>query len=118
MKRSLTKLPYLKLVATIAESEVPLSSHQIVEKMIKKRWLEPPSKKDVFRRLKKLVPRNYVFDKSTFLFNWDDLSSDDEKRAFLRKMNNLFELDWVIDFTDHTITFTKLERNGVSRCRI
>jgi hypothetical protein len=114
MKRSLTKLPYLKLVATIAESEVPLSSHQIVEKMIKKRWLEPPSKKDVFRRLKKLVPRNYVFDKSTFLFNWDDLSSDDEKRAFLRKMNNLFELDWVIDFTDHTITFTKLERNGIS----
>jgi hypothetical protein len=96
MKKSLTKLPYLKLLATIGSSEIPLTSQQIINGMIEKGYIDSSSKKDVFRMLKELVPEPYTIDKQTYLCSWNDTLSDnnDARYLLLRKIDNIFKLGW------------------------
>jgi hypothetical protein len=111
MKKSLTKLPYARILTVVAQSKEPLSSQQIIKQMITKRLLpRNNSGKDVFRMLKQLVPQDYIFDKRTYLFSLNELLSTipDRRNKPLRKIADL--LQPIVDKEDIITTSNTITR--------
>ncbi|MDN5845292.1 MAG: hypothetical protein L0H53_03360 [Candidatus Nitrosocosmicus sp.] len=95
--KNLTDETTKKILITLAESKEPLSSQEVINKMIKEKRLLNTSNKYVFEKLKQLNPIYFEFSKHTLLFNLDKFTEDNNGKYVLltiRKLKRSLGLDW------------------------
>jgi hypothetical protein len=100
MKKSLTNIEYVRILATIGEHKGALSSQELMKEMIKKKRLQPSGNKDLIRKLRKLNPPPYDRSKETCLLDWLKFCSNSNSSYYvyqtLNKINELLDLGYEI----------------------
>jgi hypothetical protein len=86
LQKFLTNSKYRILLEVLATSPRPLKAYEIKNKMGNK------YDKYVYLMIEELVPTKYA---ERFLFNWDEISFDKAEPKFIRKLDDVFGLNWV-----------------------
>src|SRR5919197_5002302 len=99
-RKSLTREKYGLLFEVICQSEQPMSSYEIKNKMYE------TGGRYVYEMINKLVPRQ---DNEIALLSWNKVPKKKEKFDLVRILHDFFHLDWVIDFdyNEEALTFRK-----------
>jgi hypothetical protein len=127
MKKSLTRVQYARVLATMAQSNSSLSSYELLQEMRARQMVSDPTSQNkyLFAMLKNLVPDYYKLDKHTYLFDLKDLSEINTNvkkcQAILTKIKNLSGSDWNIeasekkDFTNIYKIIRRKSKDGKSQ---